>query len=118
MKLQGRYPNIDWTVSKQADKIYPVVSAASIIAKLTRDEKLELMAKEIGFAPKEIGSGYPSDPITVKWLKQACDPNKGFPEIVRFSWSSAIRIMDDKSKKIEWKSKYLEAFETRIPKLL
>jgi len=105
-------------VSKQADKLYPIVSAASIIAKLTRDEKLESMAREIGFSSKEIGSGYPSDPITVKWLRNTCDPDKAFPEIVRFSWSSAIRVMNDKAKKIEWKNKYLETFGSRIPKLL
>ena len=49
----------------QADDIYPVVSAASIIAKTTRDNEIKKIEEEIG---QDIGSGYPSDPITREYL--------------------------------------------------
>jgi len=48
-----------------ADQNYVVVSAASIIAKVTRDRKIDELAKEYGF----FGSGYPSDPRTMEFVK-------------------------------------------------
>ena len=41
-----------------------VVSAASIVAKVVRDREITKLAKKYG----EIGSGYPSDPVTIRWL--------------------------------------------------
>ena len=38
---------------------------------------------------RAFGCGYPSDPLSRKWLQDCFDPIFGFPSIVRFSWSTA-----------------------------
>lgn len=92
-------------MESKADDKYPVVSAASICAKVTRDHDL----RDFAFAekPKEpfsrtFGCGYPGDAVTVKWLKEHSDEVFGFPSIVRFSWKTAYVMMQDQGKKIEW----------------
>lgn len=50
----------------KADSIYPVVSAASIIAKVTRDHEIDLLSKKLGI---DIGSGYPSDYKTIDAIR-------------------------------------------------
>ncbi|MEK6855311.1 MAG: ribonuclease HII, partial [Nanoarchaeota archaeon] len=67
---------------------YPVVSAASIIAKVEREKEIEKIRKqyeEYG----ELGSGYPADPITKKFLEKNW---KKHPEIFRKSWTSWKRL--------------------------
>ena len=59
---------------------YPLVAAASIIAKVTGDKEIELLKKEIGI---DFGSGYMSDPKTVEFLKNNFEK---YPEMFRKSW--------------------------------
>ena len=51
-------------VEPEADLKYPIVGAASIVAKVLRDAQLPKLIDG------EVGSGYPSDPKTRKWLKK------------------------------------------------
>ncbi|MBI4895102.1 MAG: ribonuclease HII, partial [Candidatus Aenigmarchaeota archaeon] len=78
-----------------ADKNYPVVGAASIIAKVARDADIELIHKEYG----DFGSGYSSDPRTVKFLKDWIKKNKKYPPFVRGSWITAKEIKKDNDQK-------------------
>jgi len=71
-----------------ADEKYPVVSAASIIAKVTRDQKIDEIRKLHG----EFGSGYPSDPRTIHFLRDWFMRNRSFPDFVRRSWKTATMI--------------------------
>ncbi len=71
-----------------ADENYPVVSAASIIAKVTRDERIDEISKVHG----EFGSGYPSDPRTIDFLREWFRRNGSFPDFVRRSWKTAAMI--------------------------
>ncbi|MEE9150913.1 MAG: ribonuclease HII, partial [Thermoplasmata archaeon] len=82
-----------------ADEIYPIVSAASIIAKTTRDAEIRKIAKEIG---ENIGSGYPSDAVTIRFLERWIDEHGKPPPHTRLSWKTAQRLLDRiKTKKIE-----------------
>lgn len=85
----------DLVVEHFADKKYPSVSAASIIAKVERDKRIKKLEKEYG----KIGSGYPSDPITQEWLKNWIRENKKFPECVRKTWITANNIERGKFQK-------------------
>ena len=75
-----------------ADAKYPVVAAASIIAKVERDREIEKLKKEFGF---DFGVGYPHDKRTIEFLKMF----KEFPNCVRKSWSTAIEIKSAKAQK-------------------
>ncbi|KAJ2843010.1 Ribonuclease H2 subunit A, partial [Coemansia erecta] len=48
------------------------------------------------------GSGYPGDPNTVKWLRASVDPVFGFPDIIRFSWSTCVKLLDDLAVPVAW----------------
>ena len=82
------------TCENFADKNYPVVGAASIIAKVIRDAEVQKLHKEYG----HFGSGYPSDPITVKWLKDWLETHDTFPPIVRHSWITAKVLLKEKAR--------------------
>lgn len=79
-----------------ADSKYPVVSAASIIAKVERDSKIEQLRKEYG----EIGSGYTSDPVTVKWLEEWMRTHKELPECARKSWITSEILVEKKQQSL------------------
>ncbi len=51
----------------KADSRYPVVSAASIIAKVERDWEIDRIADEVGI---DLGSGYPADAYTIGAIKE------------------------------------------------
>ena len=69
-QLSRAIPGIQFTVCPKADSIYPIVSAASIAAKVSRDRTLEgHVAVEGGMLSPKFGSGYPGDPDTKAWLE-------------------------------------------------
>jgi len=85
---------IELVVEHFADSKYPVVSAASIIAKVERDKKIDQLRKEYG----EIGSGYTSDPVTVKWLEDWMKTHKELPECARKSWITSEILVEKKQQ--------------------
>lgn len=70
----------------KADDRYIEVSAASVIAKVARDRAIEELKAEYG----EIGSGYPSDEVTMSYVKNAARLGE-LPHFIRRSWISAKR---------------------------
>jgi ribonuclease HII len=78
-----------------ADEKFPVVSAASIIAKVTRDRAIATLAKKYG----TIGSGYPSDPVTIHFLNSYIDEHHIPPPIARKSWKTVSAILSKKSQR-------------------
>jgi ribonuclease HII len=85
------YP-CDLVVEHKADERYPIVSAASIIAKVERDRDIEKLKIEYG----EIGSGYPSDPKTRTFLENWLKENGSFPPFVRKKWKTLGRLGNSK----------------------
>jgi ribonuclease HII len=72
----------------KADRTYPVVSAASIIAKVERDKAVAELTKMYG----NVGSGYLSDPKTKIFLENWMRTHGAYPEFVRRSWGPAKKI--------------------------
>jgi ribonuclease HII len=77
----------------KADSKYPIVSAASIIAKVERDSAISEYHKKYG----DFGSGYPADQKTVDFVKNLVRKGKELPPIIRKSWDSVRRILDEES---------------------
>ncbi len=70
----------------RADSSHICVAAASIIAKVVRDEALVQIERDIG---AKLGSGYPADPVTSQYLASC---NGVFPDTVRHSWSTVRKL--------------------------
>ncbi|KAL7063261.1 hypothetical protein AAHC03_0617 [Spirometra sp. Aus1] len=103
--LQSLFPKIKITVESKADDTYPIVSAASIFAKVTRDRLLARWPKAgRGVIPPNtpIGSGYPGDPLTKQYLRMCMDPIFGFPPLVRSSWSTAQALLEERAVRVLW----------------
>lgn len=75
-------------VAHKADRLYPVVSAASIIAKVERDREIDVLRKRYG----DFGSGYPSDRKTIEFLRNWLMSYGTLPPIVRKSWKTVKRL--------------------------
>jgi ribonuclease HII len=71
-----------------ADVINTVVSAASIIAKITRDKEIQRICNTYG----SIGSGYPSDQRTMCFIRDWVVKHGSAPEFARKSWKP-LRMM-------------------------
>lgn len=88
--IQEVNPNMNVITEHKADETYDIVSAASIIAKVTRDKELAKIRNEYG----PVGSGYPSDKNTINYLKTI--ENDEFPPVVRKTWSTIQNLQDKK----------------------
>ena len=89
IKVNLTNPNDTDVISMhKADSMIPVVAAASIIAKQTRELEIKKLKKEIG----DFGSGYPSDERTIKFLKSYFHDNSRWPPGTRKSWKTIERI--------------------------
>lgn len=100
---------IEFVVEKKADANYKTVSAASIAAKVARDEITRNWGwSEVGYEPvngTSWNSGYPSDPKCKDWIKgNLRDGVFGFPDVVRFSWAPAKKAMEDGAVGCKWEA--------------
>jgi len=77
-----------------ADRKYPIVSAASILAKVRRDEVIESLKDEYG----EFGSGYVTDPATMSFLRQWIREHDDLPPVVRRSWKTIRELSQEKNQ--------------------
>jgi len=79
----------------KADATYPIVSAASIIAKVERDKAISELKRKYG----EMGSGYAADPKTLEFLESWIKRHGSYPEFVRKSWKPAKKLKGEAEMK-------------------
>lgn len=105
IKLSEIFPGIKFVVAKKADSLYPVVSGASIVAKVTRDSALRewVLDETTDNIHRNFGSGYPGDPETKAWLDHHKHSVFGFPTLVRFSWGTCTPYLK-KGIEVVWES--------------
>lgn len=77
------------SVEHKADLNNTIVGAASVLAKVTRDRIIEELKKKAG---TDFGSGYPSDPRTVEFLKK----NWNKYDFFRKSWVTYKKVAENK----------------------
>jgi len=63
---------------------------------------------------REFGSGYPGDPSTKAWLNKNIDPVFGYPRLIRFSWATTTKLLEEKGTKVTW-PKEPEEGEEQVP---
>lgn len=113
-RLERIFPTIKIVVEKHADSLYPVVSAASVVAKVTRDVSCERLyekfvsqkAAQRGLDGSELsanaeanwGSGYPSDSKCKSWLESEMNPLFGWGRECRLSWATAKDLLEATSE--------------------
>ena len=78
-----------------ADKKYAVVSAASIMAKVARDEEIEKIKKAVNY---DFGTGYTHDERTIEFLKKLAERGD-YPDFVRKSWITAKVIRKESEQR-------------------
>ena len=89
--------NLDVVCEHKADANHVSVSAASIVAKVQREEEVEKIKKEF-LTYGNVGSGYPADPITKEFLKKNGKALKD-SGIFRKTWSTWKSVFPEKSQK-------------------
>ncbi|HUK29401.1 MAG TPA: ribonuclease HII [Candidatus Acidoferrales bacterium] len=77
-----------------ADRTYPVVSGASIVAKVRRDTIVDGLRQQYG----DFGSGYISDPKTMSFLREWRRRHTGYPPIVRMSWKTIKDLEEERTQ--------------------
>ena len=85
-RVDDRLPvDPDLRAEHGADETYPIVSAASILAKVERDAHVTDLADAYG----DLGSGYPSDPTTREFLQRYVREHGQLPACARESWQTS-----------------------------
>ncbi|MEM1509489.1 MAG: ribonuclease HII [Thermofilaceae archaeon] len=79
---------INIIAANHAELLYPHVAAASIVAKVERDNLVTKLKDTYG----DFGSGYPSDPKTIAFLRKFMESGVKYPPIVRRSWRTLLKM--------------------------
>ena len=94
--LGDEFSSCDVVASHKAEDKYPIVAAASILAKVKRDELIKKIEEDAGVS---FGSGYPSDPKTIKFLENYYRFHNRFPDFVRTEWKTLANIKSSVSQR-------------------
>jgi ribonuclease HII len=94
-KLIKNKEQITLKVEHKADFNYPVVSAASIIAKERREDEMLKLRNELKL---DFGSGYPADPKTKEFIAEYYEDEK-YSKIIRHSWATVKNLKKKSNQK-------------------
>jgi ribonuclease H, mammalian HI/archaeal HII subfamily len=78
------------TAEHGADAAYPIVSAASVVAKSARERHVERLHEKYGV---DFDSGYPHDEATIEFLNGYVRSTGDLPDEARRQWSTSQRIL-------------------------
>lgn len=81
--------DVDLRAEHGADATYPIVGAASILAKVAREDHVEELTAEYG----PVGSGYPSDPQTREFLESFVRDHGELPDCARRCWQTSKDVL-------------------------
>lgn len=95
LRRRCRSDELSVTAENKADARYPIVAAASILAKVYRDESIDRLHAIYG----DFGSGYPADPKTKRFLSEWYDAHRSFPACVRTRWGTVRNIVRDRASR-------------------
>jgi len=84
LSREAGFPKDQLEAFSQADKKSPVVSAASILAKVVRDGHMDFLRRTFG----DIGWGYPAEEKVQKFLEEWFREHQNLPPICRKRWRS------------------------------
>jgi ribonuclease HII len=98
-KFQERRGKRELKSEHHADKNHPVVSAASIVAKVVRDRHIAKLQTKHG----AFGSGYPADEETVEYLREFFKREERFPQFTRLSWSTVKKLSQQHEQLVNFK---------------
>ena len=86
-------PTVEVHAEHGADAADPLVAAASVVAKVERDARMEAIdAAYPDHGP--VGSGYPSDPTTRAFLRRYVGATGDLPDCARASWATADDVLE------------------------
>ena len=94
-QLPESFSEMEIVAEHEADDRYPVVSAASILAKNAREDHVEKLRKKYG---RDFGSGYPHDTEATGFIKEFYRREGVFPDEARESWSTCRRMVEEEEQ--------------------
>ena len=93
--LRAEMPAGRFVSKHKGDDLFPVCAAASIVAKVTRDREVRhlerLLQSELNMP---LGSGYPTDPITIAFLTEYAKRFRHLPVNTRKHWTTADGVLE------------------------
>lgn len=90
-ELEG-FDGLDIVAEHEADDTYPIVSAASILAKSAREAHTAELKEKYGV---DFRTGYPHDDDTISFLTDYLREYGRLPDETRMSWSTAQRLKQE-----------------------
>ncbi|MFB6292456.1 MAG: ribonuclease HII [Candidatus Nanohaloarchaea archaeon] len=89
-ELPPRFEDVEFIAEHGADDEYPVVSAASIVAKSARESHIDELKQKYGY---DFKSGYSHEPEASEFLEEYLEEHGELPSEARESWETAKRVL-------------------------
>ncbi|MCJ7479357.1 MAG: ribonuclease HII [Candidatus Nanohaloarchaeota archaeon QJJ-7] len=91
-ELPDNFREVEMVAEHGADENYPIVSAASILAKSGRESHTEDLKDKYGV---DFRTGYPHDEDTIDFLEEYLEEHGELPEEARLSWSTSQKMVEE-----------------------